>query len=106
MQILFKQILGSLYRGAGSAACTGFDKASDYCDKNGVYDKLKIAKDATVDKMKQINDEYHVTDKAMAAGSQLAGAASRVVGAGVAMGLSQMSKQSSSSETRKWLGYL
>jgi hypothetical protein len=43
---------------------------------------MKEAKDATVAKLGQINNEYHVTDKAMSATMSIASAASGAMASG------------------------
>jgi len=87
--------IGEAARSAGAMAATGYDKASKYAEENGLYDKMRDAKDKTVAKMTEINDEYHVTDKAMSMAGSMMSAGSSMIATGVSMGLSQMAKGNS-----------
>ena len=92
--------IGEAARSAGAMAATGYDKASKYAEENGLYDKMNDAKTKTVAKMTEINNEYHVTDKAMSVAGSMMSAGSSMIASGVSMGLSQMAK-GNNTEQRK-----
>jgi len=56
--------IGDAVRGTGTVACNAYDKAVEADKKYGIFDRIKSAGQATMQKASEINKEYKITDKA------------------------------------------
>ncbi|KAJ9452224.1 hypothetical protein DIPPA_09472 [Diplonema papillatum] len=65
--------VGDVAQATGKTACSAFDKAKEVNKEYHITDKVSTAASSATAKAKEVNSEYHVTDKVSSAASSVAG---------------------------------